>query len=171
VYSDSLPGGRSTLLANKFRRNRHLFLRWLFFIEGMITILVAFWSMFILPDFPENSSSWLSPSEKAVALERMAEDAGPEEDLTFGNGVELKEHLGRWPGLYLAIRDWKVWWLSATLTCMVSCLSFNAYFPTLSATMGYGPHITLLLCVPPWLFATGIALALSWSVSCKKKHL
>jgi len=91
----------------------------------------------------------------------MAEDAGPEEGCTFWNGVESKEHLGRWPGLHLAIWDWKVWWLSATLTCMVICLSFNAYFPTLSATMGYGPNVTLLLCVPPWLFATGIALVLS----------
>jgi hypothetical protein len=168
MCSDSPPGGRSTLLAEKCVKNFYIFFRWLFFIEGMITILVAFWSMSILPDFPENSSSWLSPSEKAVALERMAEDAGPEEGRTFRDAIESKERLGRWPGLQLAIKDWKVWWLSATLTCMVICLSFNAYFPTLSATMGYGPRVTLLLCVPPWLFATGIALALSRLV-CRKE--
>lgn len=116
--------------------------------------------MFILPDFPENSSNWLSPSEKAVALERMAEDFGYED---LGDGIESKELW--WPGLSLAIKDWKVWWLSATFTFMIISLSFNAYFPTLSATMGYGPSITLLLCVPPWLFSTGVALLLSWFVS------
>ncbi|KIM46229.1 hypothetical protein M413DRAFT_307768 [Hebeloma cylindrosporum] len=136
--------------------------RWLFFVEGMTTILVAFLSMFILPDFPENSSNWLSPSEKAVALERMAEDIGHEEDRTLTDGMESKELHVWWHGLRLAIGDWKVWWLAATLTCMTISLSFNAYFPTLSATMGYGPNITLLLCVPPWLFATGVALAISW---------
>jgi len=36
-------------------------------------------------------------------------------------------------------------------------LSFNAYFPTLIATMGYSPTNTLLLCAPPWAFATIIA--------------
>jgi len=101
-----------------------------------------------------------------VALERMAEDIGYEEDRTSGDGTESKEH-GWWPGLRLAIKDWKVWWLSVTLTCMVISLSFNAYFPTLSATMGYSTNITLLLCVPPWLFATGVALLLSWFVSRK----
>lgn len=147
------------------QRESYYSLRWLFFIEGTITILVALLSVFILPDFPENSSNWLSPSEKAVALERIAEDTGYEEDRTSGDGMESKEPRGWWPGLRLAIRDWKVWWLSATLTCMVISLSFNAYFPTLSATMGYGPNITLLLCVPPWLFATGVALLISWFVS------
>jgi len=142
-----------------------LLFRWLFFIEGMITILVALLSIFILPDFPENSSNWLSPSEKAVALERMTEDIGLEEDCTLGNPIESKALHGWWPGLRLAVGDWKVWWLSVTLTCMTISLSFNAYFPTLSGTMGYGPNITLLLCVPPWLFATGVALALSWFIS------
>lgn len=166
MFWDYLPGGRPTRLTRKQMESYYSLHRWLFFVEGTITILVAFLSMFILPDFPENSSSWLSPSEKAVALERMAEDIGYEEDLTLGDGIESKEH-GWWPGLRLAIRDWKVWWLSATLTCMVTSLSFNAYFPTLSATMGYGTNITLLLCVPPWLFATGVALLLSWFVSWK----
>lgn len=165
MFWDSLPGGTPTHLTRKHRVNYYS-LRWLFFVEGTITILVAFLSLFVLPDFPENSSDWLSPSEKAVALERMAEDIGYEEDL--GDGIESKELRGWWPGLRLAIRDWKVWWLSATLTCMVISLSFNAYFPTLSATMGYGPNITLLLCIPPWLFATGVALLLSWFVSCKE---
>ena len=64
--------------------------------------------MSVLPDFPENSSSWLSPSERAVALERMVEDAGPEQCHISGDAIESKERLGRWPGLYLAIRDWKV---------------------------------------------------------------
>lgn len=30
---------------------------------------------------------------------------------------------------------------------------------TLAATMGYNPTITLLLCAPPWIFATMVALA------------
>lgn len=40
------------------------------------------------------------------------------------------------------------------LSSYVVGLSFNSYFPTLTATMGYSPTISLLLCAPPWIFTT-----------------
>ncbi|CAA7259721.1 unnamed protein product [Cyclocybe aegerita] len=132
--------------------------RWLFFVEGTVTILVAIWSMTILPDFPETSSGWLTPAEKSLAIRRMAEDVGHREDIPEQS---MKGSLGRWPGLYLAVTDLKVWWLAIALLFMCVSLSFHAYFPTLSATMGYGTTVSLLLCAPPWLFATAAALALS----------
>jgi len=113
--------------------------------------------MYILPDFPENSSNWLTPAEQALALERMAEDAGQTSDVFMEDGISEK-FLGKWPGLYLAVTDWKVWWLSLALFCMVLSLSFGVYFPTLAATLGNGPTVSLLLCVPPWLFATVTSL-------------
>lgn len=144
-----------------------LWTRWLFFVEGTITICVAIWAMFVLPDFPENSSNWLTPAEKALAMKRMQEDAGHGDTQHVHLSDDLsKESLSRWPGLHLAVTDWKVWWLALTLLCIVISLSFNVYFPTLSATLGYGPIITLLLCAPPWLFATGVALSLSRYVIC-----
>lgn len=127
--------------------------RWLFFIEGGLTVAVALVSMFILPDFPENSSNWLSLELQALAQRRMAEDAGMDEDL----------HVKRrsTAGLFMALSDWKVWWLAFTLTSIVMSLSFNAYFPTLAETMGYGRTLTLLLCAPPWFFATFAGFAVS----------
>jgi hypothetical protein len=127
---------------------------WLFFIEGTITVLVAILSMYILPDFPEGSNIWLTPAEKVLAIQRMAEDAEAHPDLHIASE-------GRFSGFHLAVSDWKVWWLAFVLTAMVVSLSFNAYFPTLAATLNYGPTLTLLLCAPPWLFATGLALLLS----------
>lgn len=123
--------------------------------------------MFILPDFPENSSSWLTPAEKALAMQRMQEDArGRNRQHDLDPPDLSKRPLGRFPGLHLAVTDWKVWWLSFALLCIVTSLSFNVYFPTLTATLGYGPILTLLLCAPPWLFATGVALTLSRYVWC-----
>ncbi|KAJ7781283.1 MFS general substrate transporter [Mycena metata] len=127
--------------------------RWLFFLEGGMTVVVALLSMFILPDFPENSSNWLSPAEVALAQRRMAEDAGMDEDLNFKRGSKA--------GLFMALTDGKVWWLAITLTCIVTSLSFNAYFPTLAGTLGYGTTLTLLLCAPPWFFATLAGFAIS----------
>jgi len=131
--------------------------RWLFFVEGSLTVFVACLAVFILPDFPDTSTSWLTPAESALAEKRMAEDAF---DV---NNSESETHLeaGPLPGLMLALTDLKVWWLALALASMVVSLSFNAFFPTLSETMGYGTTTTLLLCAPPWIFATVVALAVS----------
>ncbi|KAJ6515938.1 MFS general substrate transporter [Mycena sanguinolenta] len=127
--------------------------RWLFFIEGGATVVIALLAMFILPDFPENSSDWLSPAEQSLAMRRMAEDSGMDEE-------QDSRHKST-SGLFMALSDWKVWWLALTLTSLVMSLSFNAYFPTLAQTMGYGRTLTLLLCAPPWFFATFVSFAIS----------
>ena len=128
--------------------------RWLFFIEGTITVLVAILSMYILPDFPGGSNTWLTPAENALAVQRMVEDVEGHTDLHTTSE-------GRFLGFQLAVSDLKVWWLALIFIAMGIPLSFSAYFPTLVATLNYGPTITLLLCVPPWLFAAGAALLLS----------
>lgn len=107
-------------------------------------------AIFILPDFPSTSHTWLSPEEVRLAERRMEEDVGVGDE-------EQTEAAGQVHGLVLAFTDWKVWWLALALTSLVVSLSFNAFFPTLSATMGYNPTITLLLCAPPWVFATIVA--------------
>jgi sugar phosphate permease len=125
--------------------------RWLFFIEGSLTILVAIWSIFVLPDFPESSHGWLTSQEKALAIQRMVEDTQS----------EPKARIGEKSALVMALQDGKVWWLAVAVASFVLSLSFSAYFPTLMSTLGYDTRTTLLLCVPPWVFATLVAIALS----------
>ncbi|KAL5487783.1 hypothetical protein ACEPAI_5891 [Sanghuangporus weigelae] len=120
--------------------------RWLFYIEGGLTIFFALGTIFILPDFPA-TSRWLSPLEHRLAEKRLEEDVGIS-DNDEGSKMTHGE------GLVMAFSDWKVWWLALTLTSMVVSLSFNAFFPTLSQTMGFSNTITLLLCAPPWVVAT-----------------
>ncbi|KAG1819751.1 major facilitator superfamily domain-containing protein [Suillus subaureus] len=123
--------------------------RWLFYIEGALTISVAIIAVFILPDFPTNTK-WLSDDERRLALKRMEEDAG------VGDQSET-EHGGRGHGFYLAVIDWKVWWFSLICAVQAVALSFTVYFPTLTATLGYNPTVTLLLVAPPFVFAAIIA--------------
>jgi hypothetical protein len=70
-----------------------------------------------------------------------------EEDFA-GVDDEGETEKGNAAGFVSAMTDWKVWWLALTLTSMVVSLSFNAFFPTLSATMGFDTTVTLLLCAP-----------------------
>jgi len=128
--------------------------RWLFFIEGGLTVAVAFWAIFVLPDFPESPNPWLTPGEKAIALKRIKSELHKPEPMLIGKSNVLNP-------LFLAVSDWKVWYLAVTMTFLTLSLSFNAYFPSITATLGFSPTVTLLLCVPPFLFATIAAISLS----------
>ncbi|KAG8836969.1 hypothetical protein FRB91_009572 [Serendipita sp. 411] len=126
----------------------HAAWRWLFYIEGSLTVAVGIIAIWVLPDFPA-TTSWLTPEERKLAELRMEEDAG------VGDEEDKQGSLTR--GFTLAMKDWKVWWMALALTSQVIGLSFNAYFPTLTATLGYNRTITLLLCAPPWGFAAIVA--------------
>ena len=151
---DTQHGGPSL----KCRSKRALIVirsRWLFFIEGVLTIVVAIIAVFVLPDFPQYSYRFLSPEEMRLAKLRMQEDVG------IGDGDESERKDSHLPGLFEALSDWRVYWLAFALASLVVSLSFNAFFPTLTETLGYSPTVTLLLCAPPWIFATLVSLAVS----------
>lgn len=136
--------------------------RWLFYIEGGVTILVAICAMFVLPDFPHNTR-WITPEESALAISRLAQDSNSDE---FEKQTTLQ-------GLRDALSDRKVWWFSVAAMFQIMGQSFFAYFPTLCATLGYDTTVTLLLCAPPWVFACIVAFALTWLVNhfYQKSHL
>ncbi|KAJ7068619.1 MFS general substrate transporter [Mycena amicta] len=143
----------SGILANLNGKLGHAAWRWLFYIEGALTVFIAIVAIFILPDFP-TTSKWLTLEERELALLRMQEDVGVGDQSETESGGPLH-------GLVLALTDWKVWWLAFALTAQVVALSFNAFFPTLSATLGFSPTVTLLLCAPPFAIAALAAFLLA----------
>ncbi|KAL4069101.1 MFS general substrate transporter [Scleroderma citrinum] len=114
--------------------------RWLFFLEGAATCLLAVPAFYLVPDFPTSPVSWLTVEERMLAQTRMIEDV---------HGLELTSM--KQSGLIEALTDWSVWWLAIALTILNVALSFGDFMPTLAATMGYNEAITLLLCAPPWI--------------------
>lgn len=64
-------------------------------------------------------------------------------------------------GFVSAMTDWKAWWLALALIGINTSLSFNAFFPTLCATMGYSRTVTLILCAPPWIVATFVVMGVA----------
>ncbi|OJA13861.1 hypothetical protein AZE42_08217 [Rhizopogon vesiculosus] len=128
--------------------------RWLFFTEGFLTIFVGVCGIFILPDFPSSPARWLTPAEHSLAQRRMEEDSRSHES------AELKSS-GGFSDLLSLITDWRAWLIGIALGCCNASLSFNMFFPTLAATMGYSPTISLLLCAPPWILSTITAVTVA----------
>ncbi|KXJ95151.1 major facilitator superfamily domain-containing protein [Microdochium bolleyi] len=123
--------------------------RWLFWIEGAITMAVAIAAAFILPDLPHNSRGF-SAEELAVAQQRMVEDVG-EADVD-------EEGQSAFAGLKMALTDVKAYVMALTLTAYVIGLSFNAFFPSLTKTLGFDYVPTLLMSSPPWFFSCIVCL-------------
>ncbi|KIJ08818.1 hypothetical protein PAXINDRAFT_172758 [Paxillus involutus ATCC 200175] len=131
--------------------------RWLFLLEGSVTIVIAVFAISVIPDYPSSSASWLTPEELALARRRVEEDAYDSDHLDQAKYLST---------LAQALTDWRMWWLSTALLCIYAADSYSNFFPTLSATMGYSPTISLLLCAPPWIISTITALIAASYVHC-----
>ncbi|KAH5166880.1 hypothetical protein HBH68_236140 [Parastagonospora nodorum] len=127
--------------------------RWLYWIEGALTMLIAIAALFILPDLPHNSRGFTA-EERAVAVLRMTEDVGEAD--------EDSAEESPWAGLIMAVKDAKIYIMMLTFTAYVVGLSFNAFFPSLTRTLGFGYITTLLMSAPPWAFACGVSLVNAW---------
>jgi len=123
--------------------------RWLFWIEGAITMAIAISAAFILPDLPHNSRGF-SEEELAVAQQRMLEDVGEADVDEDGQSA--------FAGLKMTLTDAKAYIMALTLTAYVLSLSFNSFFPTLTKTLGFDYVPTLLMSAPPWFFACIVCL-------------
>ncbi|KAI0821331.1 MFS general substrate transporter [Irpex lacteus] len=128
--------------------------RWLFYIEGAITVCVGLFAAWALPDYPHNTR-WLSPAQRRLAQVRLAEDAGEaDEDSREDSAIT---------GLKQAMKDPKVYIFSIMGCAQLLGLSFVNFFPTLTATLGFSTTVSLLLAAPPWIFATIVCCANAWN--------
>lgn len=131
----------------------HAAWRWLYWIEGAATMLIAISAAFILPDLPHNTRGF-TDDERAVAILRMTEDVGEADIDSAEQGV--------FDGFFMAAKDIKIYILMLTFTAYVVGLSFNAFFPTLTGTLGFDYIPTLLMSAPPWAFSCLFSLANAW---------
>lgn len=127
--------------------------RWLFYVEGAITIFIGLNAMWLLPDYP-NNTRWLSKSEQRLAQARLSEDAG-EADRDNAQESPMK-------GLKMAIMDPIVVLFTIMTISQLLGLSFVNFFPTLTQTLGFNTIDTLLLAAPPWIFSSIVCCVNAW---------
>jgi MFS family permease len=130
--------------------------RWLFIIEGVLTVFFAAIAYFILPNFPD-STTWLSAEERHIAIGRLALDAA-----VANADYEGQSHVSTLQGFVMAVKDPKVWLLGFTYFLTIFGLSFSVFFPTITSALGFGSIKTLLLTAPPWAWAVLVSLPNAW---------
>jgi hypothetical protein len=95
--------------------------RWLFIIEGAVTVVIACASFAILPDFPR-TTEWLTDNERDLAIWRLDEDIG-EDDWVDSQHQSFKV------GLKLAFSDVKTYVLMFLVFGFVASGTVTNFFP------------------------------------------
>ncbi|KAJ7174844.1 MFS general substrate transporter [Mycena filopes] len=129
--------------------------RWLFFIEGSITICIGIFTVWALPDYPHNTK-WIVGDQRRLAQARLADDAG-EADQDNDKDTPLA-------GLKMAITDPLVLAFSIMNIAQLLGLSFINFCEAsvLTKTLGFNTTISLLLAAPPWVVTSVVACLSAW---------
>ncbi|KAJ6012643.1 hypothetical protein N7522_002998 [Penicillium canescens] len=126
--------------------------RWIFIIEGSITVFFALVAFFVLPDYPSNTR-WLSSKERAVAEWRLIRDAG-----------QVDEDNEGWSyGFSRAFTDWRLYVFALIFLCIQVASATSNFFPSVVETLGYNHVDTLLLTVPPYMVSLVVTVANNYS--------
>ncbi|KAJ9602393.1 hypothetical protein H2200_013248 [Cladophialophora chaetospira] len=112
--------------------------RWVFIVNGAISMFFAICCTLVLPDFP-HTTKWLTPEQRAYAAWRLKMDAEEEDD---------RHATGVLAGLMMALKDWRLYIFMLMLHANVLAGTFQYIFPSIVQTLGFGRIQTLLLTMP-----------------------
>lgn len=116
--------------------------RWLFIIEGIITVGVAIVAKFVLLDYPHTPSNRFTIEERAVAVARIIHD---KKDL----GAEEKK-LTSWQAFKAALVDLRMYAFMLIYITQNTSTSISYFIPTVLKSMGYSGVAVQWMTVPVW---------------------
>lgn len=128
--------------------------RWIYIIEGALTVVAGAGSWFVIVDFPDSpANTFLTAEERAFVKARLEADRGPEER----EKVTVKKVLE-------TAADWKPWAFSLMYSAgAVGVYAFLFFLPIiLQGGLGYSREMSFILSTPPSLFSVVEALFISW---------
>ncbi|KKK26607.1 hypothetical protein ARAM_005859 [Aspergillus rambellii] len=127
--------------------------RWLFIIEGSITVALSMLVPFLLPNYPA-TTPWLEDEEKAYAQWRLINDAGEADEM---GSTTIKE------ALYMVFTDKRIYIFILLQHASLLSQTFQYFFPSIVKTLNYGSVETLLITAPVWIATFLISLVVTWT--------
>ncbi|KAF5093967.1 hypothetical protein D0Z00_003752 [Geotrichum galactomycetum] len=133
--------------------------RWIFIIEGAITIFCSALMFFCISDFPEDAR-YLSENERAFIKAKLALDSG---DSSHDVPLDAKS-------VFRVFKEWKIWVIGLMYFFLIVPSYGYAYFAaTIVKSLKYSAIQTQFHSVPPWVAAFGFSM-ISAIASDKTRH-
>ncbi|KAF1739014.1 putative transporter C11D3.18C [Beauveria bassiana] len=135
--------------------------RWIFILEGLVTIVVAVVSFFTLYDFPE-TAGFLTEDERAFVVYRLkyqgqvtstTSDGGP----ATARVAQSEEF--QWKYVWQAFTDWQIYvntFVSWGVVCPLYGISL--FLPTIIKDLGYQKSTAQLMTIPIYITASVLAV-------------
>ncbi|PLW23235.1 hypothetical protein PCASD_09229 [Puccinia coronata f. sp. avenae] len=131
--------------------------RWLFIIEGLITVSASLVTIFFLPDWPANTK-WLSENERKLAVLRLEFDQA-KQGASSANSIKLSH----WQALAAAAKDWRTYLFCFMYMMITSSLHISYFIPSIVVSLGHHGREAQFMTVPPYVISCVSALSVSFS--------
>ncbi|KAK3938196.1 major facilitator superfamily transporter [Diplogelasinospora grovesii] len=137
--------------------------RWIFILEGIVTVLVAIMAFFCLFDFPE-TASFLTEEERAFVVYRLKYQGqsrafkSSEDRPQVAQAEEFK-----WKYVGQAFADWQIW-INIFVYWGVVCplYGISLFLPTIINSLGYMSSTAQLMTVPIYITAALLAVVFAY---------
>ncbi|KAJ5088906.1 hypothetical protein N7456_012522 [Penicillium angulare] len=128
--------------------------RWIFIIEGLVTVCLGLSTFLLLVDSPRLSTRWLDEDEiRYLEIQHFIKEGGQFKEEQ--ERVTLKDVFG-------VMKNWRLYFLAYIMMCQSAC-NYGTKFslPTLTEAMGFKGTSAQLMTVPPYIAGALSAVAFS----------
>lgn len=129
--------------------------RWLFLIEGLLTVATALVAFFVLPDYP-NTTARLNLEERQLATVRILTDK-------HATASQATRHLTPWQSIKAAVCDLRTYFFAILYFLDNGSTTISYFIPTVLRNMGYHGVQAQWMTVPIWMVGTVFLLVLPQS--------
>ncbi|KAL4804263.1 major facilitator superfamily domain-containing protein [Aspergillus unguis] len=129
--------------------------RWIFILEGIVTVLLGVVCFFVLLDSPRLSTKWLSTEEiRYLELQHFIKEGGHSND---------EKKRTSWKDIKATLLNWRMYMLAYILLVQGAC-SYGTKFngPTITEAMGFTSTNAQLMTVP--MYVAGAISAVLFSI-------
>ncbi|KAL3439922.1 major facilitator superfamily domain-containing protein [Aspergillus insuetus] len=135
--------------------------RWIFILEGLLTVLVSALAFFIISDYP-HEAKFLSEDEKAWVMHRLKNQ--------YGSNVEGPNSF-QWKYLWEAVSDYQIWiGVVALWGIIVPLYGISFFLPSIIRDLGYSSSKAQLLTVPIYVGGALFSIVSAWLSDRAKKR-
>ncbi|ORY30756.1 putative nicotinamide mononucleotide permease [Naematelia encephala] len=134
--------------------------RWLYIVEGSITVFLAIIIACIIPNKPE-TMRWLTDVERAQLVHRLQIDRAT---------VDATDETTIRQAFVLAVTDPKTWLLCGVEQMICIAASVTNFFPIVVKGLGFNTTITLVISAPPYLLCCVFMIINGWHSDKKQER-
>ncbi|KKK19489.1 putative MFS transporter [Aspergillus rambellii] len=142
--------------------------RWIFILEGLLTVVVAVIAPLAIHDFPE-TAKFLTDDERQYVIYVLRSQTAVEE--SSRDGVVDEQSQFHFSYVIDALTDWQIYvglFMYWGITCPLYGISF--FLPSIIRDLGYASSTAQLLTVPIYIAAAIVAITAAWFSDKRKQR-